>query len=83
LIYRGIKPTLSIPFVLEGNGHHANRIIDRLFSHILTLCIVAAINVEDGLHRESGVMFHKIGISNEDKDHGFKNWKMRTLSKFI
>ena len=27
--------------------------------------------------------FHKVGISNEDNDSGFKGWKMRTLSKVM
>ena len=38
--------------------------------------------MEDGLVRESGVIFHKIGISDEDSDRGFQGWKMRTLSAF-
>jgi len=32
--------------------------------------------------RKSGVTFHKVGISEKDNDHGFKGWKMRTLSNF-
>ena len=39
-------------------------------------------DLDEGTKRESGVVFHKIGISEEDNDYGFKGWKMRTLSKF-
>ena len=44
---------------------------------------VKAENLQDGLVRESGVTFHKVGISNEDKDSGFNGWKMRTLRKVM
>ena len=37
-------------------------------------------NLAEGTVRESGVVFHPIGIADEDNDHGFKGWKMRTLS---
>ena len=40
-----------------------------------------AVKYEDGMIRESGVVFHKVGISNEDNDKGFHRWKMRTLRK--
>ena len=38
-------------------------------------------NLGEGSERGSGVIFHKIGIAEEDNDHGYNGWKMRTLSK--
>ena len=38
-------------------------------------------DLAEGTIRESGVVFHKIGISEEDNDSGYNGWKMRTLSK--
>ena len=46
-----------------------------------SLFAIAAVKLDDGMIRESGVIFHKVGIADEDNDHGFKGWKMRTLSK--
>ena len=40
-------------------------------------------NLGDGVKRNSGVVFHKVGLAEQDNDHGFNGWKMRTLSKFI
>ena len=40
-------------------------------------------NLADGTVRDSGVIFHKIGIAERDNDHGYKGWKMRTLSKIL
>uniref|UniRef100_H2ZB57 Methyltransferase domain-containing protein n=1 Tax=Ciona savignyi TaxID=51511 RepID=H2ZB57_CIOSA len=40
-------------------------------------------NLEDGLVRESGVVFHKWGISHEDNDKDANGWKMRTLPTLI
>ncbi|CAK8687061.1 unnamed protein product [Clavelina lepadiformis] len=37
----------------------------------------------DNSVRESGVIFHKVGISNEDDDNGFNGWKMRTLKTIL
>ena len=37
-------------------------------------------DLAEGTKRDSGVIFHRIGISEEDNDSGFKGWKMRTLS---
>nr|XP_009858807.1 methyltransferase-like protein 24 isoform X2 [Ciona intestinalis] len=39
--------------------------------------------LEDGLVRESGVTFHKIGISATDTDKDGNGWKMRTLKTLI
>ena len=46
--------------------------------HIFTF---KAMDLAEGTVRESGVVFHPIGIADEDNDRGFKGWKMRTLSK--
>ena len=35
----------------------------------------------EGTKRDSGVIFHKVGIAETDTDSGFKGWKLRTLSK--
>ncbi|CAK8681484.1 unnamed protein product [Clavelina lepadiformis] len=42
-----------------------------------------SMNLADKTVRKSGVIFHKIGISNEDKDRGFNGWKMRTLKTLL
>ena len=38
-------------------------------------------DLAEGTKRDSGVIFHKIGIAEKDNDSGFKGWKLRTLSK--
>ena len=38
-------------------------------------------SLADETVRDSGVIFHKIGIAESDNDHGYNGWKMRTLSK--
>jgi len=40
-------------------------------------------DLAEGTIRDSGVIFHKIGIAEKDNDSGFKGWKMRTLSKCL
>ena len=41
----------------------------------------SAMNLSEGSKRGSGVVFHKVGIAETDDDHGYKGWKMRTLSE--
>nr|XP_018670284.1 methyltransferase-like protein 24 [Ciona intestinalis] len=38
---------------------------------------------QDGMVRESGVTFHKIGISDQDLEADSKGWKMRTLKTLL
>ncbi|XP_076812207.1 uncharacterized protein LOC143459115 [Clavelina lepadiformis] len=40
-----------------------------------------SMTLADNSVTNTGVIFHKIGISNEDKNSGFNGWKMRTLSE--
>jgi len=40
-------------------------------------------DLAEGTVRDSGVIFHKIGIAEKDNDSGYKGWKMRTLSKYL
>ncbi|CAK8688488.1 unnamed protein product [Clavelina lepadiformis] len=35
--------------------------------------------LEDGFKRDSGVVFHLLGVSNEDNDKDSNGWKMRTI----
>nr|XP_026694084.1 methyltransferase-like protein 24 isoform X2 [Ciona intestinalis] len=37
----------------------------------------------DGMVRESGVTFHKIGVSDQDVDRNANGWKMRTLKTLL
>ena len=43
--------------------------------------LYTAMTLADNSIRNTGVIFHKVGISNEDNDSGFNGWKMRTLSE--
>ena len=45
------------------------------------LFYLTAMNLAEGTKRDSGVIFHKIGIAAKDTDSGFKGWKLRTLSE--
>uniref|UniRef100_H2ZNW7 Methyltransferase domain-containing protein n=1 Tax=Ciona savignyi TaxID=51511 RepID=H2ZNW7_CIOSA len=38
---------------------------------------------EDGMHRASGLTFHKTGISDADLDRDANGWKMRTLRTIL
>ncbi|XP_076811973.1 putative methyltransferase-like protein 24 [Clavelina lepadiformis] len=42
-----------------------------------------SMTLADNSVTNTGVIFHKIGISNEDNDSGFNGWKMRTLKTLI
>ncbi|CAK8681495.1 putative methyltransferase-like protein 24 [Clavelina lepadiformis] len=42
-----------------------------------------SMTLADNSIRNTGVIFHKVGISNEDNDSGFNGWKMRTLKTLI
>lgn len=37
-------------------------------------------DLAEGTRRDAGVIFHKIGIGEQDTENGFKGWKLRTLS---
>lgn len=43
---------------------------------------VLAMDLAEGTKRDAGVIFHKMGIGEQDTEKGFKGWKLRTLSKF-
>jgi len=38
-------------------------------------------DLDEGTKRDSGVIFHKIGIDKTDNDSGYNGWKLRTLSE--
>ncbi|XP_078494729.1 putative methyltransferase-like protein 24 [Ciona intestinalis] len=42
-----------------------------------------AMTYQDGMVRESGVTFHKIGISDKDLEADSNGWKMRTLKTLL